>query len=252
MTRPPAPWQLLAALILGVVMLAASGVVSSRALADLDPGSTAVVRADGDCLRLRGQPSLQGTLLTCIPDGSLVSVLAGVVSVDGYRWQQISYRGRTGWSVNIYLQAAPGAAPPGAVPTQAPPVSSTPLPTPTINGFVPSGDGIALVVWAGGPIDRIPPIVAQRGCTLRALWVTQNGVFLGYIYGAPTIVNLGWNAVYPDGSLPPNSAVILVCAAGTASPPPASTPVTTPAVPVATPGVPPGTPNLPPGPAGNN
>lgn len=240
------------ALVALVVVVASASLFTRTASAALDPGSSAVVRADGDCLRLRAQPSLLGTLLTCIPDGTTVSVLAGSVAVEGYQWQRISYNGQIGWSVDTYLRQTASSPPsqgPAPVPTSPP---SSPLPTPTLNGSLPSGGGFSLAVWSGGPIDRIPPITAARGCTLRAVWVTSGGDFVGYVYGAPAVVNAGWSGLYPDNSLAANTAVIVVCAASGGTTPPSTPPSTQPpAGPVATPGVPSGIPNRPPGPAGN-
>jgi hypothetical protein len=257
MTATPRHRRTLASALIALAVIACALLVAPQASAALDPGSNAVVRADGDCLRMRAQPSLQGTLLACIPDGSIVSVLAGSVAVDGFQWQRISFAGQIGWSVELYLQPSASAPPPAA--TSAPPVATapsstptSPLPTPALTGSLPSGGGFSLAVWSGGPIDRMPPVTAQRGCTLRAVWVTSGGDFVGYVYGAPNIVNAGWNVLYPDNSLPANTAVIVVCAAAGGAPPPSSTPTSPPPTgPVATPGVPPGTPNQPPGPAGN-
>ena len=255
MTHPTVRRQtILSASIALLLVVASAALLVRNASAALDPGSSAVVRADGDCLRLRAQPSLLGTLLTCIPDGSTVSVLGGSVAVEGYQWQRISYNGQTGWSVDTYLRQTASPPPsqglaPTPVPTSPP---SSPLPTPTLTGSLPSGGGFSLAVWGGGPIDRIPPITAARGCTLRAVWVTSGGDFVGYVYGAPSVVNAGWNALYPDNSLAANTAVIVVCASAGTAPPPSTPPSTQPpAGPVATPGVPPGIPNQPPGPAGN-
>lgn len=259
MTDTPTRRRTLVSAMVALLVVTSTLLVAPTASAALDPGSNAVVRADGDCLRMRGQPSLQGTLLTCIPDGSIVSVLTGSVAVDGFQWQRISFGGQIGWSVEIYLQPSASVPPPAA--TSAPPPAATapptaPLPTPALTGSLPSAGGFGLAVWSGGPIDRLPPVTAQRGCTLRAVWVTSGGDFIGYVYGAPNIVNAGWSALYPDNSLPANTAVIVVCAAAGSLPP--STPPSTgtpapspPTAPVATPGLPPGTPNQPPGPAGN-
>ena len=256
MTVAPSRRRTLTSALIALTVLACALLSAPRASAALDPGSNAVVRADGDCLRMRAQPSLQGTLLVCIPDGSTVAVLAGSVAVDGFQWQRISFGGQIGWSVELYLQ--PGASSPPPAATAAPPPvvtvpPSSPLPTPALTGSLPSGGGFSLAVWSGGPIDRMPPVTAQRGCTLRAVWVTSGGDFVGYVYGAPNIVNVAWNALHPDNSLPANTAVVVVCAAAGSTPPPSSPPPSSqpPAGPVATPGVPAGPPNLPPGPAGN-
>ncbi|MFA7297042.1 MAG: hypothetical protein WC211_07655 [Dehalococcoidia bacterium] len=260
MTVMPRHRRTLASALIALTVIACALLAAPRASAALDPGSNAVVRADGDCLRMRAQPSLQGTLLACVPDGSIVSVLAGSVAVDGFQWQRISFAGQIGWSVEIYLQPS-GSAPPPVVTAAPPPAATTPpttptspLPTPALTGSLPSGGGFSLAVWSGGPIDRMPPVTAQRGCTLRAVWVTSGGDFVGYVYGAPNIVNAAWNALYPDNSLAANTAVIVVCAAAGSTPPPSTSPPPAsqpPAGPVATPGVPPGTPSQPPGPAGN-
>ena len=241
--------------IAAAVLLVALALGQTAAQAALNPGS-AIVRADGDCLRMRAQPSLQGTLLACVPDGSTVTVLAGNVAVDGFQWQRISFAGQTGWSVDQYLQQTAGPVPttvptsnPTAVPTTPP--STGPIPTPTLNGNLPSAGGFGLAVWGGGPIDRIPPLTAARGCTLRAVWVTSGGDFVGYVYGAPSVVNARWVSLYPDNSLVANTAIIVVCASASTGPAPTSVPTQSPGGPVATPGVPPGTPNTPPGPAGN-
>lgn len=231
----------------------------------LDPGTNAVVRADGDCLRLRAQPTTAGTTLTCIPEGTTVRVLAGTVGpIDGFRWQRIAYGTQEGWSVEQYLVAAGTASPPAATPppTTAPPAAApvptpppAPLVTPSLTGTVPANGGFGLVVWGGGPIDRIPAVAGPQGCSVRAIWQTRGGEFIGYVYGAPAIVNSSWNAQFADGTLPANTALILVCASGASTPPstppPSSTPSSTPSGPAATPSLPPGTPATPPGPAGN-
>lgn len=239
------------AIIAAAVLLVIVALGQSTAQAALDPGA-AIVRADGDCLRMRAQPSLQGTLLACIPDGSTVTVLAGNVAVDGFQWQRISFAGQTGWSVDQFLQPIAGPAP-TSIPTTAPttPPSTGPIPTPTLNGALPAAGGFGLAVWGGGPIDRIPPLTAARGCTLRAVWVTSGGDFVGYVYGAPSVVNARWVALYQDNSLVANTAIIVVCASASSGPAPTAVPTQSPGGPVATPGVPPGTPNTPPGPAGN-
>jgi hypothetical protein len=234
-----------------IVTLLVGTVALHRTSAALDPGTNATVRTDdGSCLNMREQATLQSAILTCVPNGSTVQVLVGSTAADGFQWQRIQYGGQSGWSVEQYLVASsvPGAPPPQQpVPTQAPAA----LPPPTLSGSLPSGGGFGLAVWSGGPIDRIPPLAASMGCTLRAVWVTRSGEFVGYVYGAPGVVNLAWNSAYPDGSLPANSPIIAVCAASGATPPPPPNPGPLPG-PVGTPGVPPGIPNTPPGPAGNS
>lgn len=221
----------------------------------LDPDTNAIVRAYGDCLRLRAQPTTSGAALTCIADGSTVRVLVGAVGpIDGFRWQRIAYGGQEGWSVEQYLVAGGASTPPpSSGPLAAAPVPTTapgPLVTPTLTGTVPTGGGFGLAVWGGGPIDRIPPAAGPLGCSVRAIWQTWNGEFVGYVYGAPGIVNATWSAKFADGSLPANTALILVCAPAVSAPPAASAPAS-PAAPAPPAALPRGTPATPPGPAGN-
>jgi hypothetical protein len=218
--------------------------------AALEPGTSATVRTDdGTCLRMRSEAGLQGAILACIPDRSTVAVLLGMEAVDGFQWQRIQYGGQSGWSVEQYLVATLTPAP-----SEPAPSAATALAAPALSGSLPAAGGFGLAVWSGGPIDRIPPIAASMGCTLRAVWVTRSGEFVGYVYGAPNVVNEPWNGAFPDGSLSANSPIIAVCAtAGTSAPPsPPPPPSQGPGPgPIGTPGVPPGFPQSPPGPAGN-
>src|SRR5262249_49448677 len=52
-------------------------------------GSRAVVASGGDGLRLRATPSVNGTMLASLPDNTVVSVVDGRVSADGYWWQRV-------------------------------------------------------------------------------------------------------------------------------------------------------------------
>ena len=60
----------------------------------LVPGTTAIIRADGGCLRLRNAPN--GNRLDCFAEGSLVEVLDGAEIVADYRWQRVSIGSQTG------------------------------------------------------------------------------------------------------------------------------------------------------------
>ncbi len=209
----------------------------------LDPGTEAIVSADGDCLNLRILPGLSSTVLTCIPDGSTVSVPGGEATVDGIQWQRLNFAGRSGWSNAQYLRA----------------VAVTPPPQPegSLIGSLPAS-GVGLAVWSGGPVDRIASIAALRGCTLRAVWTSPSGTFISYVFGAPSVVNVQWLAAYPGNTLAANSPLIVVCGAPAVGQPAPTTP-TPPTTPVATPppgpgqvaSIPPGMPSTPAGPAGN-
>jgi hypothetical protein len=241
--------------VVAALLACALLVVHATPAEALDPDTDAIVRADGDCLRLRAQPTTLGVTLTCVSDGSTVRVLAGTVGpIDGFRWQRIAYGGQEGWSVEQFLVAAgTSTGPPLAPPVTVPPVPTAPpgpLAVPSLTGTIPAGGGFGLVVWGGGPIDRIPAAAGPLGCSVRAIWQTRSGEFVGYVYGAPGIVNATWNAQFADGTLPASTALILVCGSGASAPAAVPGP-TSPAAPVVTPALPAGTPATPPGPAGN-
>lgn len=220
-----------------------------------------IVRADGDCLRMRATPGLSGSQIACLAEGSQVFALGETQDVDGLRWERISAGGQTGWAAGIYL--VPGTAAPTPVPTAAPTSVPTAAPTPapvpsggTIVGAVSASGGFSLVLWTGGRIETLLSVATGRGCGVRSVWVSRSGSLIAYIAGAPSFVNAQWDAQVGTGSLG-ETPVILVCAAGgTSTPGPAPSPG--PTTPVATPTPPPPTgtgsgfpPGVPPGPAGN-
>ncbi|MGE0228784.1 MAG: hypothetical protein AB7I38_00345 [Dehalococcoidia bacterium] len=82
----------------------------------LDPGTRAVVHAQGECLRVRDSGSLSATTIACIASGVSVSVLDGAIERDGYRWQKISVGRAEGWAADVYLEPAGAAAPPPSTP----------------------------------------------------------------------------------------------------------------------------------------
>ena len=220
-----------------------------------------IVRADGDCLRMRATPGLSGVQVACLAEGSQVFALGESVDADGLRWERVSAGGQTGWAAGIYL--VPGTAAPTPVPTAVPTVVSTPVPVPsggTITGTVSASGGYSLVLWTGGRIETLLSVAGGRGCGVRSVWVSRSGSLIAYIAGAPSFVNEQWNSQVGSGALS-ETPVILVCTAGgTSTPGPVPTPgPTTPvATPTPTPTPPPPTgtgsgfpPGTPPGPAGN-
>jgi D-alanyl-D-alanine carboxypeptidase len=189
---------------------------------DLIPtGATAVVRADGDCLRLRAAPGTAYPIVTCLPEGALVTALDGRVSADGYWWQRVQGVGFAGWAAEMFLRPsapAPVAAP-AACPAAGAPASTTApasvvgpaAPAPTLTGALPRTAGYGLVVWGGGPIADIAATAAAGGCVLRSVWTTDgDGTFIGYLFGAPAFVNRPWLDRFP-GDVPGGTAAIVVC-----------------------------------------
>jgi hypothetical protein len=92
------------------------------------------------------------------------------------------------------------------------PVSGqTPPASAELVGTLPASGGFGLAVWNGGSAEQLATTAAARGCTVRAVWMTEQGAFLGYVRGAPAVVNEQFRARFPGAQIPPG-AVIVVCA----------------------------------------
>ena len=165
--------------------------------ARLEPGTTAVVHAEGDCLRIRAEPTIDGEQLGCAEHGSDVRVLEGAVEADGYTWQRIQSGAVAGWAADMYL-----------VPSETPPVCDTRSTPPGLFGLLPQQGGPGLVTWGGGTVTGIVRAAAERGVTLRTLWVTSDARWIGYIVGAPAFVNRAWYEHFPGGRIPANTALL--------------------------------------------
>jgi uncharacterized protein YgiM (DUF1202 family) len=88
------------------------------ALADENPGGgdefpvdsvLAVQTGDGSNLNLREEPTIDGTLIDRLPDGSVVVVLDGPVTADGYDWYELDTDLGTGWAAGEFLVYAADA-----------------------------------------------------------------------------------------------------------------------------------------------
>ena len=171
----------------------------------LAPGTLAIVRADGDCLRLRDAPSLSGERLTCIPEAEVVRVLTGTVEADGHRWIQVEYLGEIGWAANDFLETHFGA--PACE-------QATAGAAPGLTGSVPSNGGVGLALWGGGRVEGLVNTALARGCTPDSIWATFDGELVGYIVGAPDFVNERWASKFPSGAIPNGTIVLLRCRTG--------------------------------------
>ena len=89
-----------------------------------------------------------------------------------------------------------------------------------IVGDVPASGGFALVAWTGGTTAQLQAAAAARGCTARGAWVTAEGQFVGYIYGAPDFVNAAFAARHAGLNILGGTALILVCEARRGNVPP--------------------------------
>ncbi len=93
-----------------------------------------------------------------------------------------------------------------------PPPASTPTPTDdppaTVEGCsspevphatwapTPAVPGNTIAIWGGGNVDDFPAPLAT------SYWTTVNGLWVGYIPGAPDFVNAAFFAQFPDGDVP--------------------------------------------------
>lgn len=88
-----------------------------------------------------------------------------------------------------------------------------------ISGSLPTTGGIGLAVWGGGSVDVFQTAASARGCSVSAAWVTSassTSGFIGYVRGAPAVVNADFNAAFPSG-IPATTVLIVLCGAGTPS-----------------------------------
>jgi uncharacterized protein YgiM (DUF1202 family) len=98
-----------------IVALIASAVltpVSALADTNLVVGGTAkIAYANGDDVRLRQSPALNGSIIDTISEGSTVDVVDGpVYASDNSAWYKVSYNGDTGYVIADYLALASGSS----------------------------------------------------------------------------------------------------------------------------------------------
>ena len=124
-------------------------------------GSTAVIAADGDCLRVRSIAGLSGAVTDCLPTGARVTVTQPGPNVDGYHWVTITTGAITGWASEQYLRASSGtvtgAAAPPVVSTPAPAVRSLAPPSARSMYIVQPGDTLYSLaeMWRTPPFDIV-------------------------------------------------------------------------------------------------
>ena len=202
---------LLVAPVAGLRPASAGAAANSAALAapvrpafgQLVPGLEAVVRGDGDCLRLRDSPSLSGGQISCVADGTTLDVLEGRVSADGHDWQRVRVYGVAGWVAADFLEPVPPAPACG--------LQAGSGIGPGLLGWVPES-GWGLVLWGGGTAHGVANAAALQGCNLRSVWANKtDGGFVSYLFGAPAFVNVAWFQQFPGGRIPAGTPLMIKC-----------------------------------------
>jgi uncharacterized protein YraI len=104
--------------LVGVLVLAALAPRAGSAATDLTIGGTAVAGAgDGDDIRLRAAPGLDGAILGLVPDGTEVEVLDGPFAADdGSLWYSVFALDQSGFIISDFLSNG-GFAPAGETAT---------------------------------------------------------------------------------------------------------------------------------------
>ncbi len=72
--------------------------------ARFSPGDGAVVAGTDSCLNVRAEADIEGEILDCIADGTIVTVLEGPVEQGNLTWWLIAAPEVNGWAAELYLQ----------------------------------------------------------------------------------------------------------------------------------------------------
>lgn len=96
-------------------------------------------------------------------------------------------------------------------------------------GSLPAPGETGLVVWGGGSTGELESVVAGA-CPPRSAWANRSGGGLvGFIFGAPSAVNADFLGHYPNGALPADTPLVVVCGGGSAALASTAAPATAPA-----------------------
>ncbi len=163
----------------------------------LVPGTTAIIRADGSCLRLRDAPN--GNRLDCFADGALVEVLEGAEIVGEYRWQRVAVGSRTGWMADEFLEPYAGAPSCGTSSIRA-----------GLPGDLPA-TGVSLQSWGGGTVSGIINTALAGGCEPAGIFTFVGGQSISYLPGAPSFVNQPWFDHFGGEQVPAGTGLLLLC-----------------------------------------
>ena len=173
-----------ASLVFGGVVAGFGSIAPVTSAQEAQAGSSAYV--DVASLNVRSTPSLSGTISATLSYGTVVSLVGGPVTADGYDWHQVQQGGTTlGWSVNGFaLGAAPGGG--GTTPT----TPTTPAPSDFIYGDPVMVNTDLLNVRSSPSINA--PVLTVYGYGTSATVTGDATVADGYTWYP--VDNLGWVA----------------------------------------------------------
>jgi hypothetical protein len=198
------------------------GAVTGPAI-PIAPGVTAIIMADGDCLRVRAAAGLSATVLGCVATGSRVTVTQVGSEADGFHWSRVSAGAIGGWVADKYLRgvATEAASAPSA--PSAPAAPPEPPKPPSTEGKILAGslpsNGLGLLVYGGGSMDQLVE-AAECGREAVAFWASLDGEFVAFVPAATiAVVNAAWNAKFGEG-IPPSTALVGRCGIGSTPAPP--------------------------------
>ena len=132
------------------------------AVARLSPGNIARVSDyDPYSLRVRSQPGLGNTILFQIPIYEMFTIISGPRCVDGYRWYEVGYNGRSGWSAEVgpdglYNMVPNGIAMPGPRDQNDQSSSSTSARFPNAQEYPNRGVHVSIICTAWGRGGTMP------------------------------------------------------------------------------------------------
>ena len=159
---------------------------------------------------MRQSPALGGTLITCLGDGIVVTLVPGTVNADGIDWQQVRTTAGTGWVAARFLTSVPDPTAPASPATPSAPLPQAP-PTTLAPFEVPPPGGLTFGLANTSSPRAVAAVQTFPVAGISAIDpATQK--YLTYIPGAPSIVN-----TLDDSTLRPDM-VVMVRRTGTLAP----------------------------------
>lgn len=183
----------------GVYVLHFGSASSTSCGGTVPPSSTDSARTTTS-VNLRSAPSIQGAVLRVLPTNTIVTLVGGYRTADGYTWANVSVLGITGWVASNYVTGLPTSTVPTPTirptpvptrtPTQSPPTSTSTKTTTTVNfRSAPSLSGSVLrVLPINTVVNYLGPTRAADGYTWANVSVSgQTGwIAVNYLQGNPT------------------------------------------------------------------